>query len=380
MTAKAFLLLCFVMGSSSSSVTGSMPYGGKAIQGLSKDAYRAAGATASQVTLLSRGSSIARENHTEHRPLSPGDCQRPKVADILLATSEKKKRAKFSVENNTGLRKESSRHGRTLAPEIHLEGLSPASFDFSQANRMHSDRLQAGPGNSASARFYHAAPSHRKDRAITETHPLQDTGTDNPNTLHHSNRPGKINPYKQSDLTRKIDHPSWVTNRQSASLLYHFNVLQKDADKEKACLSGCRKELDEAEAYCASEFAVNGIVYDVERLGSGVRLVTLLVNSDGLYKMSRLYITPDGFFFRVHILVVDTSHCSKPCPDLKLGSRYIVMGQIYHKRRQLPATLQQFLRGRLRPGDGLLGSSSSYVKRFNRKRDRRVQGTRPKCR
>uniref|UniRef100_A0A7M4DUJ4 Chromosome 17 open reading frame 58 n=1 Tax=Crocodylus porosus TaxID=8502 RepID=A0A7M4DUJ4_CROPO len=148
-------------------------------------------------------------------------------------------------------------------------------------------------------------------------------------------------------------------------------VLISDADKA-ACLSECRKEPDEAEAYCASEFAVNGIVYDVERLGSGVRLVTLLVNSDGLYKMSRLYIIPDGFFFRVHILVVDTSHCSKPCPDFKLGSRYIVMGQIYHKRRQLPATLQQFLRGRLRPGDGLLGSSSSYVKRFNRKRDLQV--------
>lgn len=64
---------------------------------------------------------------------------------------------------------------------------------------------------------------------------------------------------------------------------------------------------------------MNGIVYDVERLGNGVHLITLLVNSDGLYKMSRLYITPDGFFFRVHILVVDTSKCSKPCPDIKLG-------------------------------------------------------------
>lgn len=61
------------------------------------------------------------------------------------------------------------------------------------------------------------------------------------------------------------------------------------------------------------------------------------------------------------------------------GSRYIVMGQIYHKRRQIPANLLQFLRGRLRPGDGLLGSSSSYVKRFNRKRNRQVQAAHTKC-
>uniref|UniRef100_A0A8C0LT17 Uncharacterized protein n=1 Tax=Canis lupus dingo TaxID=286419 RepID=A0A8C0LT17_CANLU len=61
-----------------------------------------------------------------------------------------------------------------------------------------------------------------------------------------------------------------------------------------------------------------------------------------------------------------------PVADRK-GSRYIVMGHIYHKRRQLPTALLQVLRGRLRPGDGLLRSSSSYVKRFNRKRDGQVQ-------
>uniref|UniRef100_A0ABI7ZZ45 Uncharacterized protein n=1 Tax=Felis catus TaxID=9685 RepID=A0ABI7ZZ45_FELCA len=157
--------------------------------------------------------------------------------------------------------------------------------------------------------------------------------------------------------------------------------------------------------------------------------------------MNRLYITPDGFFFRVHILALDSSNCNKPCPEFKpgietdlttfytdfvttcslgatassvghpstggwgrvlenewfaddrylfrslrfqlhqpppsfwfKGSRYIVMGHIYHKRRQLPTALLQVLRGRLRPGDGLLRSSSSYVKRFNRKRDGQVQG------
>nr|XP_045013820.1 UPF0450 protein C17orf58 homolog isoform X2 [Jaculus jaculus] len=105
-----------------------------------------------------------------------------------------------------------------------------------------------------------------------------------------------------------------------------------------------------------------------------MRLVTLLVDRDGLYKMNRLYITPDGFFFRIHMLALDSSSCNKPCPELKPGSRYIVMGHIYHKRRQLPTALLQVLRGRLRPGDGLLRSSSSYVKRFNRKRERQVQG------
>ncbi|XP_007186008.2 UPF0450 protein C17orf58 homolog [Balaenoptera acutorostrata] len=142
----------------------------------------------------------------------------------------------------------------------------------------------------------------------------------------------------------------------------------------ESCARACRADLDERESYCASEFAVNGIVHDVDVLGTGIRLVTLLVDRDGLYKMNRLYITPDGFFFRVHILALDSSSCNKPCPEFKPGSRYIVMGHIYHKRRQLPTALLQVLRGRLRPGDGLLRSSSSYVKRFNRKRDGQVQG------
>lgn len=118
---------------------------------------------------------------------------------------------------------------------------------------------------------------------------------------------------------------------------------------------------------------MNGIVHDVDVLGAGLQLVTLLVDPDGLYKLSRLYITPDGFFFRVHILALDSSNCHKPCPEFKPGSRYIVMGHIYHKRRQLPTALLQVLRGRLRPGDGLLRGSSGYVKRFNRKREWQVQ-------
>ncbi|XP_021489945.2 UPF0450 protein C17orf58 homolog isoform X2 [Meriones unguiculatus] len=142
----------------------------------------------------------------------------------------------------------------------------------------------------------------------------------------------------------------------------------------QSCARACGADADEREAFCASEFAVNGIVHDVDLLGAGMRLVTLLVDPDGLYKMSRLYITPDGFFFRVHVLALDASSCYKPCPEFKPGSRYIVMGHIYHKRRQLPTALLQALRGRLRPGDGLLTGGSSYVKRFNRKREWQVRG------
>lgn len=70
---------------------------------------------------------------------------------------------------------------------------------------------------------------------------------------------------------------------------------------------------------CFLKAAVNGIVHDVDVLGIGIRLVTLLVDRDGLYKMNRLYITPDGFFFRVHILALDASSCNKPCPEFKPG-------------------------------------------------------------
>ncbi|XP_004707602.2 UPF0450 protein C17orf58 homolog [Echinops telfairi] len=157
----------------------------------------------------------------------------------------------------------------------------------------------------------------------------------------------------------------------AASPAHDRNTPGRDAE---SCARACRTDLDERESYCGSEFAVNGIVHDVDVLGPGIRLVTLLVDRDGLYKMSRLYSTPDGFFLRVHILVLDLASCPKPCPELKPGSRYIVMGHVYHKRRQLPAALLRVLRGRVRPGDGLLRSSSSYVKRFNRKRDGQVQG------
>ncbi|XP_023960376.2 UPF0450 protein C17orf58 homolog isoform X4 [Chrysemys picta bellii] len=297
---------------------GYLPYIGKPIRALSKDGYSAADSTPSQAKFPFRGSSVGEENQTEHWLLSPANLQWPKAADILSVSPERKKKAKTSVENNTGLRKEPHQDGRVLASESHMEGPPSASFYFNHANRMQADRFQSESANSISARFHHRAFSHYKGRSLTlaEMHPFQDTGaveTEDPNMVDHLNRPGKMNPYKQHDPIRNVSKPSWVTNRQSSSLLYHFNMLKKvlDADnKEKVCLTECRREKDEAEAFCVSEF----------------------------------------------------------------GSRYIVMGQIYHKRRQLPALLLQFLRGRLRPGDGLLSSGSNYVKRFNRKRDRKVQG------
>ncbi|KAM6050076.1 UPF0450 protein C17orf58 homolog isoform 2-T2 [Theristicus caerulescens] len=383
MTTKVFWLLCFVIRSSSSSVAGSLPYAEKPSQTLSKDAYSSADVAPSQVKPPAWGTSGARENHTERWLLSPADLQWPKPPEIISLSSDKKKRTKPSLENSTGLRKHLLQYGGALPLENPTQGPSAASFDFNHANRKHADRRLAEAANSVSAHFHHAASSYQKMTSLVEAHPFPDSGAveaDDPNTLDHFNRPGKIIPYKRTDPLKKITKPSWVTNRQSSSLPYDFSTFKKDGDKEKACLTECRKERDEAEAYCASEFAVNGIVHNMERLGNGVHLITLLVNSDGLYKMSRLYITPDGFFFRVHILVVDTLNCSKPCPDFKLGSRYIVMGRIYHKRRQIPANLLEFLRGRLRPGDGLLRSSSSYVKRFNRKRNRKVQAAHAQCR
>uniref|UniRef100_A0A2K5KNI3 Chromosome 17 open reading frame 58 n=5 Tax=Cercopithecinae TaxID=9528 RepID=A0A2K5KNI3_CERAT len=177
--------------------------------------------------------------------------------------------------------------------------------------------------------------------------------------------------------------PRWQRGRRARgaaplprfTLSFGLSPPQRDAEPgAEPCARACRSDLDEREAFCESEFAVNGIVHDVDVLGAGIRLVTLLVDRDGLYKMNRLYLTPDGFFFRVHMLALDSSSCNKPCPEFKPGSRYIVMGHIYHKRRQLPTALLQVLRGRLRPGDGLLRSSSSYVKRFNRKREGQIQG------
>ncbi|XP_048869234.1 UPF0450 protein C17orf58 homolog [Brienomyrus brachyistius] len=194
------------------------------------------------------------------------------------------------------------------------------------------------------------------------------------------NRPGKSSLYQLGG--RNNSRPSVLFNRRSSSLLYHFDVLKKESDfsQEAVCLSECRKEKEEKEHYCYSEFAVNGIVHDIEVIRRGIRLIVLLVNSDGFYKMSRLYVTPDSYFFKVRILVLDTYKCAKPCPDLKLGSRYIVMGQIYHRRRHITNDLLALLGGKLKPGDGVI-RSNSYVKRFNKRRHQKAQeASRLRCR
>ncbi|KAM9857563.1 UPF0450 protein C17orf58 homolog [Aulostomus maculatus] len=198
------------------------------------------------------------------------------------------------------------------------------------------------------------------------------------------NRPGKSSLYQSSlsAATRNNSRPSVIFNRRSSSLLYQFDILRRESDftHDAFCMSECRKEKDEREYYCYSEFAVNGIVHDIDVLRKGIRLITLMVSSDGFYKMSRLYVTPDSFFFKVRLLVLDTYKCSKPCPDIKLGTRYIVMGQIYHRRRHLPNDLLNLLGGRLKPGDGLL-RSNNYVKRFNKRRHQKtLDATRSRCR
>ncbi|MBN3299113.1 UPF0450 protein C17orf58 homolog [Amia ocellicauda] len=196
------------------------------------------------------------------------------------------------------------------------------------------------------------------------------------------NRPGKTGATQLGGGHRNGSRASITSNRRSSSLLYQYDILKRESEysQEAVCLSECRKEKEEREHFCYSEFAINGIVHDIESLRRGIRLVTLLVNSDGFYRMSRLYVTPDGFFFKVRLLVLDTYKCAKPCPDLKLGSRYIVMGQIYHRRRHLSSELLALLAGRLKPGDGLI-RSNSYVKRFNKRRDGKVQeAVRTRCR
>ncbi|XP_075903952.1 UPF0450 protein C17orf58 homolog isoform X2 [Nelusetta ayraudi] len=195
------------------------------------------------------------------------------------------------------------------------------------------------------------------------------------------NRPGKSSLYQPLAASRNNSRPPAVFNQRS-SLLYQLDLLRRESDlaHDAFCLSECRKEKDEREYYCYSEFAVNGIVHDIEVVRKGIRLVTLMVSGDAFYKMSRLYVSPDNFFFKVRLLVLDTYKCSKPCPDIKLGTRYIVMGQIYHRRRYLPGDLVNLLGGKLKPGDGLL-RSNNYIKRFNKRRHQKaLEATHSRCR
>ncbi|XP_041641578.1 uncharacterized protein LOC121508653 [Cheilinus undulatus] len=217
------------------------------------------------------------------------------------------------------------------------------------------------------------APSPRKDPPNRRLDPEE-------------NRPGKSSLYQSGigAASRNNSRPPVVLNRRSSpSLLYQFDIIRRESSDfihDAYCMSECRKEKEEREYYCYSEFAVNGIVHDIDVLRKGIRLITLMVSSDGFYKMSRLHVTPDSFFFKVRLLVLDTYKCSKPCPDIKLGTRYIVMGQLYHRRRHLPSDLLNLLGGKLKPGDGLL-RSNNYVKRFNKRRHQKaLEATRSRCR
>ncbi|XP_041076261.1 uncharacterized protein LOC121295552 isoform X1 [Polyodon spathula] len=250
---------------------------------------------------------------------------------------------KFPAEHNS----EKNRHeGRTQAPDIVTDSAQHKAARSSPPQAEQDPRLQ----------------------------PYSTRLRDNRRMDPEENRPGRSSVYQPGNRSRNSTKHALASNRHSSSLLHHINILKAESEytRETLCLSECRKELDEREYFCSSEFAVNGIVHDIEVLKKGVGLVTLLVSSDGFYKMSRLHVAPDGFFFKVHVFVLDTYKCAKPCPDFKLGSRYIVMAQIYHRRRHLSSELLALLAPRLRPGDGLV-RSNSYVKRFNRKRDQRVQ-------
>ncbi|XP_029102838.1 uncharacterized protein LOC108939961 [Scleropages formosus] len=300
----------------------------------------------------------------------------PKHSDLAppprLGHHNKSKKAakseRLPVEHNS---EKNRGEGRTQAPEP-LPKMPPVSAS-NRTHRFPSDPLPNSPAVDPDTPF-----NSRPRSAPQPTPPRRDAP--NRRMDPEENRPGKSSLYQSG--ARNSSRPSVLFNRRSSSLLYHFDVLKKESDftQEAVCLSECRKEREEREHYCYSEFAVNGIVHDIEVIRRGVRLIVLLVNSDGFYKMSRLYVTPDSYFFKVRILVLDTYKCAKPCPDLNLGSRYVVMGQIYHRRRHLPNDLLGLLGGRLKPGDGLL-RSNSYVKRFNKRRHQKVQeASRSRCR
>ncbi|XP_077019731.1 UPF0450 protein C17orf58 homolog isoform X1 [Tamandua tetradactyla] len=325
MTARAFWLLCLIVGSSPEA-----PVAERKASPPHERKPDPSGGPSAEETPGSRGQPV------------PEAHRRPRAAEVTPRPWPDPRRRKPppSAENRAGFREDARAPWGSAGPRL------------AQAENRASPHRVPASGNS---------PRRARARAprIPAVRPRA-RAAENPVGPVHPNRPRAAAPPPGS--ARPAQLPSLSPPVEDAEPGPEF------------CARACRADLDEHQSYCGSEFAVNGIVHDVDVLGRGIQLVTLLVDRDGLYKMNRLYITPDGFFFRVHILALDSSSCNKPCPEFKPGSRYIVMGHIYHKRRQLPTALLQVLRGRLRPGDGLLRSSSSYVKRFNRKRDGQVQG------
>ncbi|XP_072270195.1 UPF0450 protein C17orf58 homolog [Pyxicephalus adspersus] len=287
-------------------------------------------------------------------PLTPRDRKKAMMAP------DKKTKSKLAVDNNTGLRKSSADNGNRLPSNV-LPARSPGN-EFTDAHK-------PLPNRNILDWAFTSTNLH-----TTKSISTQERGTGDVNELldHDNNRPGNVNVQNLPERSYNSSKPAWITNRQPSSLLYHFHGFRKEFENKESCQMDCHKPGDEREAYCNSDFAVNGIVHDVEILGRGIQLLTVLVNSGGLYKINRLYITPDGFFFRVKVLAVDHLNCPKSCLDFKLGGRYIIMGRIFHKRMELPTSIQRTLSGRLRAGDGLVTSSSSFVWRYNRRKDRKV--------
>ncbi|XP_061588470.1 UPF0450 protein C17orf58 homolog [Cololabis saira] len=271
-----------------------------------------------------------------------------------------------------------------LLPKTQLTGASGGAGNHtaqknSQDTQAHASPPQQGEGE-GHPNSRPRAPAHSQPQQAAASRRDPQNRRQDP----EENRPGKSSLYQSGvgAATWNNSRPPLLLNRRSSSLLYQFDILRRESDftHDAFCTSECRKEKDEREYYCYSEFAVNGIVHDIDVLPKGIRLITLMVSSDGFYKMSRLYVTPDSFFFKVRLLVLDTYKCSKPCPDIKLGTRYIIMGHIYHRRRHLPSDLLSLLGGKLKPGDGLL-RSNNYIKRFNKRRHQKaLEATRSKCR
>ncbi|KAM4034951.1 UPF0450 protein C17orf58 homolog isoform 2-T2 [Anomaloglossus baeobatrachus] len=115
---------------------------------------------------------------------------------------------------------------------------------------------------------------------------------------HESNRPGRSPP--QAAEGARPAHPR----------------LLRKGGAERTCAAEGHTEGDERQAFCHSDFAVNGIIHDVDAVGGGATILTVLVTTAGLYKGKRLHLTPDtGAFSRVTVLALHRP----PCPHLRLG-------------------------------------------------------------
>ncbi|XP_069511123.1 UPF0450 protein C17orf58 homolog isoform X2 [Ambystoma mexicanum] len=333
MTARAAWLLCCVIGSCPVQAKSEEPFLQHAAIHMMKlpvnDAHSLEPAPPTQTSfhssIVERVPVVRRlsmEDTTIQGWLRTTAQQGNKDADLFPNSPDKRNKGKLVPENNTGLQKrvpkqgQSSMVGEKEPAHAHL-------LQFNHLNKLHFNG-RSSESTDVSLDLQHPVLLHHKVRSLTDPHQSEDMGDpgldsfDPLNQINsRSNRPGRVNPYKFTHAIGNDTKPSWMTNRQPSSLLYSFSIFKKDPDnKEKVCLTECKKERDERAFYCSSEF----------------------------------------------------------------GSRYIVMGNIYHKRVHLPPSILQCLKGRLRPGDGLV-RSSSYVKRFNKKNHRKVQtASHTKCR